>query len=145
LNLIAEDARVTIDLSQFKDKVNSALADGNPCLLATADKSGQPDIAFKGSTMVFDEQHLAWWERSLAEQIEQVGQNQKVAILYRGGGMLLRFYGTAEIHKEGPVREQIMGKTVAAELEKDPDRKGYGVLVTVNRVRLAGKTLQERD
>ena len=51
----------------------------------------------------------------------------------------------SEIHKEGPVREQIMGKTVAAELEKDPDRKGYGVLVTVNRVRLAGKTLQERD
>jgi len=135
---------VSIDLSQFQEKVNSALADGNPCLLASADSSGQPDIAFKGSMMVFDDEHLAWWERSLAEQIEQVGHNDKVTVLYRGGGMLLRFYGTAQIHKEGPVREQIMGKTVTAELEKDPDRKGYGVLVTVNRVRLAGKTLQER-
>jgi predicted pyridoxine 5'-phosphate oxidase superfamily flavin-nucleotide-binding protein len=135
---------VSIDLSSFQEKVNSALADGNPCLLASADPSGQPDIAFKGSMMVFDNEHLAWWERSLAEQIEQVGQNQKVTVLFRGGGMLLRFYGTAEIHKDGPVREQIMGKTVAAELDKDPDRKGYGVLLTVNRVRLAGKTLQER-
>src|SRR5436305_12566958 len=133
-----------IDLSKFEEPVNNALADGNPCLLAAADASGQPDIAFKGSMMVFDNEHLAWWERSLAEQIEQVGQNQKIAVLFRGGGMLLRFYGTAEIHKEGPVREQIMGKTVAAELDKDPDRKGYGVLVTVNRVRLAGKRLQER-
>jgi predicted pyridoxine 5'-phosphate oxidase superfamily flavin-nucleotide-binding protein len=135
---------MTIELSKFEEQVNKALADGNPCLLASADSSGQPDIAFKGSMMVFDDQHLAWWERSLAEQIEQVGQNQKIAVLYRGGGMLLRFYGTAEIHKDGAVREQIMGKTVAAELDKDPDRKGYGVLVTVNRVRLAGKTLQER-
>ncbi len=136
-----------IDLSKFEEAVNSALADGNPCLLAAADKSGQPDIAFKGSMMVFDGEHIAWWERSLAEQIEQVAANPKICVLYRSTarGMLLRFYGEAEIHKDGPVRDQIMAKTVQAELDKDPDRKGYGVLVRVDRVRLAGKTLQERE
>src|SRR4051794_9178157 len=72
--------RLTIDLSKFEEAVNSALADGNPCLVAAADKSGQPDIAFKGSAMVFDGEHMAWWERSLSEQIEQVSQNPKVCI-----------------------------------------------------------------
>jgi general stress protein 26 len=135
-----------IDLSKFEEAVNNALADGNPCLLAAADESGHPDIAFKGSMMVFDSEHLAWWERSLSEQIAQVEANPHVAVLYRSTarGMFLRFYGDATIYKDGPMRDQIMAKTVAAELEKDPERKGYGVLVTVNRVRLAGKTLQER-
>ena len=136
-----------IDLTKFEENVNIALADGKPCLLVSADKNGQPDIAFKGSMMVFDGDHLAWWERSRAEQIVQVQENPHIAVLYRNAekGMLLRFYGDATVHTEGPVREQIMAKTVQAELDKDPERKGFGVLVRVNRVRLAGKTLQERD
>src|SRR5581483_6236640 len=115
-----------IDLSKFEEAVNHALEDGNPCLLATADSSGQPDIAFKGSMMVFDKDHLAWWERSLAEQIEQVAQNPKIVVLYRSTsrGMLLRFYGQATIHREGAMREQIMGRTIPVELEKEPERKG---------------------
>src|SRR4051812_36076838 len=117
--------KAMIDLSKFEEAVNSALADGNPCLLATADASGQTDIAFKGSMMVFDAEHIAWWERSLSEQIQQVEANPHIAVLYRKvGGLFLRFYGKAEIHKSGPVRDQIMAKTVAAELEKDPERKG---------------------
>ena len=60
-------------------------------------------------------------------------------------GMLLRFYGDATIHKEGPVRDEVMEKTIPVELEKDPERKGFGVVVTVNRVRLSGNTVQTRD
>ena len=136
-----------IDLTKFEENVNRALEEGKPCQLASADKDGHPDIAFKGSMMVFDQDHLAWWERSLAEQILQVQENPHIAVLYRNvdKGMLLRFYGDAVVHKDGAVRERIMAKTVQAELEKDPERKGFGVLVTVNRVRLSGKTLQERD
>lgn len=136
-----------IDLTKFEENVNSALADGKPCLLVSADSDGHPDIAFKGSMMVFDGEHLAWWERSLAEQIEQVKVNPHIAVLYRNAdkGMLLRFYGDATVHMTGPVRDQIMAKTVQAELDKDPERKGFGVLVQVERVRLMGKTLQERS
>ena len=136
-----------IDLSKFEEAVNHAYEEGTPCLLATADAEGHTDIAFKGSMMVFDDKHMAWWERSLAEQIEQVAQNPNVVVLYRSPqrSMMLRFYGKAEIHRDGPVREAIMNKTIQAELDKDPERKGFGVLVTVNRVRLAGKTIQELD
>jgi hypothetical protein len=97
--------------------------------------------------MVFDADHMAWWERSLSEQIEQVSANAHVAIMYRSSErrMLLRFYGDAAVHKEGQMREQIMAKAHPDELAKDPDRKGYGVLVRINRVRLSGNTIQQRD
>jgi|SRR5438105_450045 len=136
-----------IDLSKFEEAINHALEEGTPCVLATADKEGHPDAAFKGSMMVFDGDHLAWWERSRAEQILQVEENPHIVVFYRSQkrGMLLRFYGDATIHKEGPVRDEVMEKTIPVELEKDPERKGFGVVVTVNRVRLSGNTVQTRD
>ena len=136
-----------IDLTKFEEAVNSGLDEKTPNILVSADKNGYPDVAIKGSMMVFDDQHLAWWERSLAEQIEQVLVNPHVAVLYRSSqrGLFLRFYGDATVHKDGPIREQIMAKAHPDELAKDPERKGFGVMVQVNRVRLAGKTAQERD
>jgi general stress protein 26 len=135
-----------IDVSKFAEAVNCALEEGTPCVLVSADKNGYPDVAFKGSTMVFDDQHLAWWERSRAEQIEQVEENPHVAILYRSAkrGMLLRFYGDAAIHRDDSLREEVMKRVIAVELEKDPERKGFAVLVEVNRVRLSGNTIQQR-
>lgn len=136
-----------IDLSKFQEGVNCALEEGTPCVLVSADRSGHPDVAFKGSMMVFDQDHLAWWERSRAEQILQVEENPHVAVLYRSvkRGLFLRFYGDATIYKEGPVRQAVMDRTIAVELEKDPERLGFGVMLRVDRVRLSGRTLQERD
>jgi len=138
---------VPIDLSKFAEAVNVAFEEGTPCILVSADKNGYPDVAFKGSTMVFDDQRIAWWERSLAEQIVQVAENPHVVILYRSSkrGMLLRFYGDATLHREGQMREDIMKRVIPQELEKDPERKGFGVTVQVNRVRLSGNTIQTRD
>ena len=138
-----------IDLTKWADAINNALADGTPCLLATADDQGRPDIAFKGSMMVFDKDHLAWWERSLAEQIEQVAKNPHIVVLYRNTTEHrriphMRLYGDATVHRAGDTREQVMAKTVQRELDQDPERKGFAVVVQVNRVRLGRNTVQER-
>ena len=136
-----------IDLTKWAESVNVALEEGTPCLLISADKEGHPDVAFKGSMMVLDGDHLAWWERSRAEQILQVEENQHVAVLYRNTqrSLLLRFYGDATIYKDGPIRQQIMDRTIQAELDKDPERLGFGVALRVDRVRLQGKTFMERE
>jgi hypothetical protein len=135
---------MAIDLTEWQEGVNKALEDGTPCILATANKAGQPDIAIKGSMMIFDKDHFAWWERSLAEQILQVEENPHVTIFYRNGRTIMRVYGDAAVHKDGPTREAIRAKTIEVELKKDPENKGYGVLVTVNRVRIGSNTVQER-
>ncbi|MEA2640776.1 MAG: uncharacterized protein QOF51_2170 [Chloroflexota bacterium] len=136
-----------INLEKFQESVNKALEESVPCMLITADASGHPDVALKGSMMVFDNDHMAWWERSRAEQAAQVAENPHVAIWYRNPEtrVQLRFYGEAEIHENDDIRQQIMDKTVQRELDADPERKGFGVLVRIDRVRLSRNTVQERN
>lgn len=136
-----------IDLTEWQEEFNVALLNGKPALLVSADKSGHPDIAHKGSLMIFDKEHVAWWERSRAEQLAQVEENPNVAVFYRNtdSRLQLRLYGVAEIHRQGTVREEIMGRTHQRELDQDPERTGFGVLARVDRVRLGRNTIQERS
>jgi hypothetical protein len=145
----AAQAEVTdIDLTKWSEAINEALADGTPCLLASADSSGYPDIAFKGSMMVYDKDHIAWWERSLGEQIHGVEQNPHIVVLYRNTAKHnishMRLYGDVTIYKSGEEREKVMSRVVQRELDQDPERKGYAVVVQVNRVRVGRNTVQER-
>jgi hypothetical protein len=43
------------------------------------------------------------------------------------------------------MREEVMKRVIPQELEKDPERKGFAVVVQVNRVRLSGNTIQTRE
>ena len=48
--------------------------------------------------------------------------------------------------EDGPVRDEIMARTPAPELERDPERKGIAVLVRVDRLEEAfGRVSQRRE
>ena len=53
----------------IKTLIRNAWDDGYPCLLATSGPQG-PNITPKGSMIVFDDVHLAWWERSKRAVLE---------------------------------------------------------------------------
>lgn len=133
---------------EMKECINSALADGTPCILATASADGTPNLGPKGSMMVLDDQHLAYWERTQRIILAHIEENPKVAVLYRNPTKRInwRFHGVATVHKEGPIREQVMARVVEPELSRDPERRGFAVVIKVNRVtNLAGQVLQERE
>ncbi len=132
---------------QMREVVNSALAKGCACILATVSGSGEPNIGYKGSMMVFDNESLAYWERTRRQHRKNLSENQYVVVLYRDPATRLnwRFHGVATIHESGAVRDQVMAKVVKDELDKDPDRKGLAVVVRIDRVtNLQGETLQTR-
>ncbi len=133
--------------SEMKELVDRAHADGWDCTVGTVDKNGQPQLSLKGSVMVFDSETLAYWERAKRTALENVAENPKVVILYNNMGERIRwrFYGTAVVHDSGPIREEVMSRTVPAELDRDPERLGVAVLVKVNKIgELNGNVLQER-
>jgi len=125
-----------IDLSEMAEFVDNAAAQGTPGLVATAGKDGAPNLAFKGSLMVWDKDHLAFWERAKGETLTDLEENPQIAALYRNRelGKMYRFWGSAELLTSGDVRDQIMAKTIQAELDRDPERTGVAVLVRVNKV-----------
>src|SRR5262245_42516555 len=58
--------------------INNAMADNAVCLLATVLADGHPQVSPRGSTMVFDDTHLAVWERSLGTITAQLKDGDKV-------------------------------------------------------------------
>ena len=127
--------------------INNALVNRTPCILATASPDGVPNMGFRGSMMVFDNEHLAYWERGLLSSLEHVEENPKVVVMYRDPETRVawKFRCVASVHADDPLREQIMERVVQPELDRDPDRKGVAVLLKVEQVvTLGGELLQER-
>lgn len=132
---------------QMRELVNNALANGCPCILATVSASGEPDIGYKGSMMVLNDDSLAYWERTRRQHLKNVQENPRLVVLFRDPKTRVnfRFHGVAAVHQDGPIREQVMSRTIKDELDKDPERKGLAIVIRVDKVtNLAGELLQSR-
>lgn len=133
---------------EMKECIQNAYTDQKYILMATASKDGKPTIGFRGSTFVWDDEHFGLWDRSRQAGSDHTLENPHVVLFYMNPEAKLgwRFYGEATVYKDGPVRLQIMEQAVQAEVEKDPERKGYGVLIRVDKIlRYSGDTVvQER-
>jgi general stress protein 26 len=137
-----------IDLTEMAAPLSTALADRVVCMVGTASSGGEPNISFKGSMMVWDKDHLAFWERSKKDTLAHLEENPQIVVFYRNpqAQQAWRLYGTAEVMREGPLRDEIMSRTVQAELDRDPDRAGAGILIAVQRVTNGrGDVLQQRE
>jgi hypothetical protein len=134
-------------IDKMREMVDSALANGCPCVLATASASGEPDIGFKGSMMIYDNESLAYWERTRRQHLKNITENPRLVVLFRDPKSRInwRFHGVATIHEDGAIREKVMARVVKDELDKDPERKGLAVIIRVEKVtNLAGEVLQTR-
>lgn len=127
--------------------INNAAVERVPCMIGTASSAGIPDLSLRGSMMAWDTEHLAFWERSRNESLANLEENPNICVFYRNPATRLgwRFWGVAEIIKEGDLRQQIMDRVVDFELAVDPERQGYAVLIRVDRVRRGPQVLMQRD
>ncbi|HEY3063468.1 MAG TPA: pyridoxamine 5'-phosphate oxidase family protein [Chloroflexota bacterium] len=126
---------LVLDLTTFADVVDNALANQTPMLIATSNDD-RPDLAFKGSFMVWDQDHLAYWERGLNETLAGIRGNPNVAVLVRPkGASAVRFYGQARIVEDPAEREAVWQRVIPEEQGRDLDKKGFAVLIRVDRIR----------
>ncbi|PYN41526.1 MAG: hypothetical protein DME00_31545 [Candidatus Rokuibacteriota bacterium] len=124
------------------EHINTAFP-ANVCLVATVLPNGFAQVTPRGSTMVYDEDHLALWERGKGSTNANLHDKTKVTVFLRKPqlresgllpkGGIARFYGTAAIHKSGPAYEEVWRRLVQPEKDRDPDKKGFAVLIKVER------------
>jgi uncharacterized protein len=141
ISLATEDALTTIP-KVLHEHINTAYP-AHVCLIGTVLPNGYAQITPRGSTMVFDDEHLALWERGRGSTNANLADGSKVTVylrkpplresglLPRGG--IARFYGIAEIHKSGPIYEEIWTRLIEPEKKGDPEKRGFGVLIKVER------------
>ena len=82
------------------------------CLVGTALPNGYAQITPRGSTMVFDDEHIALWERGKGSTNAALHDGTKVTVYFRKPqlradgvlpkGGIARFYGTAKRGEVGP-------------------------------------------
>ena len=133
------------------EHINTAFP-GHVCLVGTVLPSGFAQVSPRGSTMVFDDEHIALWERGKGSTNENLRDGTKVTVFLRKPalresgllpkGGIARFYGIAAIHRSGPAYEEVWQGLVQPEKDRDPEKKGYAVLIKVERAEdLDGKAL----
>jgi hypothetical protein len=113
------------------------------CLVATVLPDGFAQVTPRGSTMVFDDEHLALWERGKGSTNSNLKDGAKITVFFRKSqlrengvlpkGGIARFYGTATLVKSGDVYEEIWKRLIQPEKDRDPEKKGFGVLIKVER------------
>ena len=113
------------------------------CLVGTVLPNGFAQVTPRGSAMVFDDTHLALWERGKGSTTENLTDGSKVTVYFRKPqlrvdgilpkGGIARFYGTAAIVKSGPAYEEVWRRLVQPEKDRDPDKQGFAVLIAVER------------
>jgi len=139
---------------QIRTLLNSALADGTPCLLGTSTRDGHPQISPKGSIVVFDDDRLCYWERSNRSALKRLEENPHVAVFYRNAAKagsafragVIRFYGDAQLLSSGADRDKVWELIPEAERKPDPEKKGTAVLVKLASVEeLSGNVVMKRD
>ena len=122
--------------------INSAFPD-NVCLVGTALPNGFAQISPRGSTMVFDDTHIALWERGKGSTNENLADGTPLTVYFRSSqlreegvlpkGGIARFYGRARIHRSGPIYEEVWRRLVQPEKDRDPEKKGFAVLIKIDR------------
>ena len=122
--------------------INTAFPD-HVCLVGTVLPNGYAQITPRGSTMVFDDDHIALWERGKGSTTASLQDGTKVTVYFRKPqlradgvlpkGGIARFYGTAKVVKSGAAYEDVWRRLVQPEKDRDPDKKGFAVLIMVER------------
>jgi hypothetical protein len=124
------------------EHINTAFPDF-VTLVGTALPDGYAQITPRGGTLVYDDEHLALWERGKGSTAANMKDGTKVTVYFRKPslradgtlplGGIARFYGTAKIERSGAAYDEVWRRLVQPEKDRDPEKKGYAVLIKIEK------------
>ncbi|CAG4882144.1 conserved protein of unknown function [Georgfuchsia toluolica] len=96
-------------MTKMSQEVKRAIAEIKPGLIATASRTGKPNVSAKGSLRVLDDEHLLFVDVRSPGTLNNLQENPQVAILCldpatRSG---CRVSGISEILEAGPLFDQL--------------------------------------
>jgi hypothetical protein len=110
-------------------------------LIGTVLADGFAQITPRGSAQVYDDDHISLWERGRGTTASQMADGTKTTVFFFDLGKrdvlpiggLARLYGTATVHKSGPVYDKVWERLIEPEKNSDKDKKGWAVLIKIDR------------
>jgi hypothetical protein len=114
------------------------------CLIGSVLPDGYAQITPRGSTQVYDDQHISLWERGRGSTTDHTAEGTQLTVFYFNYELMqtgvlpiagiARLFGKAEIHKSGPVYDKVWERLIQPEKDRDPEKKGWAVLIKIEKV-----------
>jgi len=124
----------------LQSHINTAFP-ANVCLVGSVLPNGYAQVSPRGSTMAFDDTHIALWERGKGSTNENLADDTRLMVFFRKPqlreegvlpkGGIARFYGSARIYRSGPIYEEVWRRLVQPEKDRDSEKKGHAVLIEI--------------
>ena len=106
-------------------------------MIGTPGAGDYVQLSPRGSVMVFDDEHLAIWERGGDRQDGvhmTVYFRAREALMQIVPASVVRFYGTTKVYHSGPIYEAVWDRLIQTEKKGDPEKKGVAVLIAIERI-----------
>jgi predicted pyridoxine 5'-phosphate oxidase superfamily flavin-nucleotide-binding protein len=118
---------------KLDDAAKRIINETKPAFVATADASGQPNVSAKGSTRVFDDEHVLFADVASPRTVSNLKENQKVAVIWLDttGNQSCRIWGEAEILVSGDAFE-----TLSMEFAERNMKISHAILVRVDALEM---------
>ena len=96
-------------MAKLTEEARTAIAEGRPGLIATASKSGKPNVSAKGSFRVLDDETVVFADIASPRTVANIRENPQVAVycLNRETRKGCRIWGTGTVLDSGPVFDEV--------------------------------------
>jgi hypothetical protein len=121
----------------LKRRIDHALVERHPMLVAHVDAQGQPVLSFRGSVQAYGDDQLALWIRNAQGAfIQAIRRNPRLALMYRDeeAKATYQFQGRARVDDDADVRRRVFDAAAQAERAHDFAMLGVAVVVDLDRV-----------
>ena len=121
---------------ELKGIINTALSERTPMVLASVDAEGKPRLAFRGSVQTFSDDQVGFWARNPSGgTMDNIAANPNVSMIMRNPDtrVVLQLMGRAR-PVDGADRDRVYANAPEVEQRGDPDKKGAGLVVDLDRV-----------
>ena len=97
-------------MAKLTEEAKKAIGEIRPSLVATANKSGKPNVSAKGSLRVLDDEHVVFTDVASPRTVANIKENPQVSIicLDASARKSCRIWGTGEVLNSGEIFDKMV-------------------------------------
>ena len=106
-------------MANLTDEAKKMIGDIHPALIATASKSGKPNVSAKGSFRVLDDEHVIFTDVNSPRTVANLMENPQISIicLDAASRRSCRIWGTAQVLDSGPLYDEAAAAMAARNMK----------------------------
>jgi predicted pyridoxine 5'-phosphate oxidase superfamily flavin-nucleotide-binding protein len=106
-------------MTKLSDEAKKAIGEIHPALLATASRTGKPNVSAKGSLRVLDDEHVAFADIASPRTVTNIRENPQVAVICLDAAARkgCRIWGKGSILNSGELFDQLTAEYAKKNME----------------------------